>query len=1214
MIKKVLSTALTLALIISALSVFPAKTSALDIFPFVVLATANVRGQLEPFSSGTLKGEGGLSKVASVVEQIRTETTAREGYSMLIDAGNTLSGTGLSNYFARRPLAGKPHPTIALMNQMKYDAAGYTSLDFSTTPQFRDARKRESSFTWVSSNAYTGSNLYAADHRMLVYDVPNSAHVLKIAIISLPDPEKINSIPKENIQGIEFYDPAEEVVRLGDVLKVIDRADFIILTTDMQWELDPVKRKDSLLYQILERSRIDIAIVGSDEVISGEQLLFDDSDEFKAHDVLVTSPGRFGLGVSRVELMLEKCKCPVKPYEVMKKENGARLITGKVVKVGRAIPEDPKASALLQEYKKASEKDLGAIAGFAKDTFSSAGSIYGPTSLSNLALQTIQQTAKTPIAIIKPGDILQNLNKGPLTVGDIHQAFAMDDTIYSVSLTGAKLKSILEEAADYLAAGQTHYAINTSGLSYAMDLRQAKGSRIKDLKHAGKAIGANDKYNVGVMSSLLKSANRPKSLAYTPIQLNTRKTLRDEVVELFKDKKELAPVTAGLWFMVPDYLDHWANEAVAFLQNKKVISGYTDGRFLPNRTISRAEYTTIATKAYGIAEVKPGTPSYTDVLPKDWFYGIVEAAKAKGMLPFADGNFFFPVKAITREEAMIQLVVALRNNPKAPEINPEDLKAFKDSNKDSSSISDLALPYLAFAAKEGLIKGYPDGTIRPKGSITRAETATIVFRAHYPTIVIAATGNVASTIRPSYKDPYEDRPIGGLTMIDASLKKLAVTYPNLITLDAGNYLMGTSVSYLTKGAIIGEFYKEIGYHATGVSDEDFFYGIDALRNVGQKVGIPLLAADLDPFDSHYYKSFGDIKVGVSAVSGFAIEKPFLHTDVSSAIEIHDTIQKANEAVKKMIQDGAHIQVLMTGLEGNVNMMGEVSDNLKTFLDGLNPKPSLVIALNHLYGFTLDYKGIKVFAPGSYGNSIGIGKFIIDSVSKKIEKIEMINSFAYADELEPSQKILDIYQQNEKQFQSELDKVVGKSNNGLTTTSGGESPLGNLISDIMRFSTDEADFAFILPSLIRNHLPKGDIKARHIYDAIPKDEDMVLMEIKGSDIRMALEHGATFSHGMIQISGIKFEYNNYRFLYDRIVGLSIMDSDEAFDDSKIYKVVISESMRRGMDGYYWLGKGTVVKYFDRSLRQEIFHYIQNETSHGRAIDREVEDRIWLVEES
>jgi 2',3'-cyclic-nucleotide 2'-phosphodiesterase (5'-nucleotidase family) len=1211
--KKLMSAALVISLISSVLSVFPTQTSALDVFPFVLMATANVRGQLEPFSSGPMKDQGGLTKVASVVNRLRTETEAREGYTMLIDVGNTLSGTGITNYFGRRPLAGKPHPSVALMNHMKYDAAGYTALDFSTTPQFRDARKRESSFTWVSSNAFAGANLYAADHRMLIYDVPDSAHVLKIAIISPPDPEKLQAVPRESVQGLEFYDPAEEVIRLGDVLKVIDRADFLVLMTDMEWEQDEAKRKDSMLYRILERSRIDIAIVASDEVIPGEQVLFGDTDEFLAHDVLITSPGRYGIGVSRVELMLEKCKCPVKPYETLKKENGARMITGKVVKVGPAIKEDPSTANVLREYKQAVGKDFGEVAGFAKETFSLAGSNYGPGSLSNLALQTIQLTSKAPIAMFKPGGMIQNLNKGPLTAGDIQNAFSMDDTIYTVTLNGARIKSILEEVADYLLDGQMAYAINTSGLSYTMDLRQTRGNRIKDLKHAGQNINPSTNYTVGVLSSLLKGSNIPRSLRNLSIQQNTRKTLRDELVELFRERKEIAPVTSGQWFLVPDYLDHWANEAVAFLQGKKVISGYTDGRFLPNRTISRAEYTTIVTKAYGISEVKPSTPSYTDVQPKDWFYGIVEAAKVKGMLPFAEGNHFFPDKAITREEAMIQLVVALRNEASPPQISEEAMKMFKESNKDSASISALALPYLAFAAAEGLIRGYPDGTIRPKGSITRAETATIVFRAHYPTIMIAATGNVASTIHPAHNDPYEDRPIGGLTLIDAHMKRISNSYANFIAIDAGNYLMGSSVSYLTKGEAIGEIYQKIGYQAIGVSDEDFFYGLDAFRNVGKKGNIPQLAADLSPFDSHYYKNFGNIKVGISAVSGFSVEKPRLHENVSDLIEIHNAIEKANEATRKMVQDGSNIQVIMTGIKGNVNMMGEVSENLKLFLDGLNPKPSLVVALNQLYGFTLEYKGIQVLGPGSFGNSIGTGKFVMNAVTKKIESVELHKAFAYADELEPSKEILSLYQGYEKQYESQLNRLVGRSQHGMTSRMGGESQLGNLISDIMRNAVDDASFGFIVSSLIRGDLPAGNIQARHIYDALTKDEDLVVVDLMGYDIRMALEHGATFSHGMIQISGIKFQYNNFRFLYDRVVGIDIMDSEEEYDDTATYRIIITESMRRGIDGYFWLGKGDIVRYLDQSLRQEVFNYIEAEHQKGNMVDRDIEGRIYLIED-
>ncbi len=1215
MIKKFLSAIITFSLILSAFSLMPQKASAgslSDIFPFVIMATANIRGQLEPISSGPSRGEGGMTKVASVVEQIRQETYDRDGFSMLIDVGSTIRGTGITNHFARRPLPGQPHPSIALMNHMKYDVAGYSSLDFSTTPQFRDARVRESDFTWVSSNAYERGNPYAADHRMLIYDVPDSAHVLRIGILSIPDPGRVTAIPSESIPGIEFYDPMEEIMRMGDILQVIDRADFLVLMTDMVWEQDEEKRKDTLLYRMIKESRVDIAIVASDEVIPGEQVLFGEGLDLK--DVLVTSPGSFGRGVSRIELTLERCKCPVRPYQTTYKENGARMINGKVVKVGRAIEEHPTAANILNNYTNAVERDFGEVVGFAQETFSSAGAVFRPTSLSNLGLQTMQRTAQAPIAFIKPNDMIQNLNKGPITVGDINNSFVMDDTIYSIQRSGAQIKSMLEEMSDYIKAGQYDYAVNTIGLSYAMDLRQPRGSRILNLSHAGSPVVATNQYKIAVLSSLLKGPNRPPSLDLVTIQENTRRSLREEIVEHFRSQNEVAPVTAGQWIMVPDYLDHWAHEAVAFLQEKQVISGYTDGRFLPNRTISRAEYATIVTRAYNIPEVRPATPSYTDVEPTDWFFGIVEAAKAKGMLPFVEGSHFFPDRPINREEAMIMLVVAVRDNPDAPTLTDEQLEAFKQANTDSGTISPLAMPYLAYAQLEGLIQGYPDNTIRPKGSITRAETATIVFRAHYPVIMIAATGNVASSIFPGYTDPYEDRPIGGLGMIDAYMNRYARTNPNFIALDAGNYLMGSAVSYLTNGTAVGDFYSQIGYHAMGLSNQDFFYGVEPLLNVQGAGNIPMLSADLSPFDEndHFYRQFGNLKVGVAAVSGFSIEDPYLQDDVREYIEVHDAIAKANESVRTMIQEGASVQVLMTGIEGEVNLMGEISEELKTFLDGLNPKPSLIVALNKLHGFTLEYEGMMIVAPGAFGNSIGTGRFIVNSVTREIERIDLNKSFTYADELDISEDLINTFERYENEFKAELDLVVGQSENGLFHTGGGESPMGNLIADVMRYTHEDADFGFILSSMIQTEFPAGDLKARHVFDALPIDDDLVVIDLNGYQLRMALEHGVTFTFGMIQISGMRFEYNNLRFLYDRVTEIDKLNTDEPYDNDRDYRIVITETMRRGLDAYTWFLNGTIVEYPGITARQALFDYIETQTAQGNSIDRDVEGRIYMAD--
>jgi len=47
---------------------------------------------------------------------------------------------------------------------------------------------------------------------------------------------------------------------------------------------------------------------------------------------------------------------------------------------------------------------------------------------------------------------------------------------------------------------------------------------------------------------------------------------------------------------------------------------------------------------------------------------------------------------------------------------------------DTSSISEYAVPAMKWAIEKGLISGYPDKTLKPKGSATRAEVAAIMHR------------------------------------------------------------------------------------------------------------------------------------------------------------------------------------------------------------------------------------------------------------------------------------------------------------------------------------------------------------------------------------------------------------------------------------------------------------------------------------------------------
>lgn len=96
----------------------------------------------------------------------------------------------------------------------------------------------------------------------------------------------------------------------------------------------------------------------------------------------------------------------------------------------------------------------------------------------------------------------------------------------------------------------------------------------------------------------------------------------------------------------------WYTSAVSTLANVGAISGYSDGTFHPDQEITRAEFVTILTGIYGVNTTK-GMP-FTDV-GHGWYYDYVATAYANGWVSgYSDGTFR-PDQTITRAEAVVVL-------------------------------------------------------------------------------------------------------------------------------------------------------------------------------------------------------------------------------------------------------------------------------------------------------------------------------------------------------------------------------------------------------------------------------------------------------------------------------------------------------------------------------------------------------------------------------
>ncbi len=107
---------------------------------------------------------------------------------------------------------------------------------------------------------------------------------------------------------------------------------------------------------------------------------------------------------------------------------------------------------------------------------------------------------------------------------------------------------------------------------------------------------------------------------------------------------------------VPD--DHKSAPAVSALYYKGIFEGYTDGTFMPDRRINRAEFVKLLVEAANVdfADIDSSKLEncFADVaeVPDHWFAPFVCAAKHKGWVSgYADGHFY-PERDINKAEGL----------------------------------------------------------------------------------------------------------------------------------------------------------------------------------------------------------------------------------------------------------------------------------------------------------------------------------------------------------------------------------------------------------------------------------------------------------------------------------------------------------------------------------------------------------------------------------
>lgn len=170
----------------------------------------------------------------------------------------------------------------------------------------------------------------------------------------------------------------------------------------------------------------------------------------------------------------------------------------------------------------------------------------------------------------------------------------------------------------------------------------------------------------------------------------------------------------------------FAATAIEELARRGIIHGVGNGKYAPEKEFTRAQFCKIMVEALGY-DKDEYAGNFTDVKADNWFAPYVQAAVEEGLFTGYPDGTFKPDRTITREE--IAAVVG-RGAVLAEVVDAAKMEKFvmeKSNFEDKELVSEWAANEVAWLEAQGVFANIAEEIFEPTKVVNRAEAAAVVY-------------------------------------------------------------------------------------------------------------------------------------------------------------------------------------------------------------------------------------------------------------------------------------------------------------------------------------------------------------------------------------------------------------------------------------------------------------------------------------------------------
>lgn len=198
--------------------------------------------------------------------------------------------------------------------------------------------------------------------------------------------------------------------------------------------------------------------------------------------------------------------------------------------------------------------------------------------------------------------------------------------------------------------------------------------------------------------------------------------------------------------------------------------------------------------------------------------------------------------------------------------------------------------------------------------------------------------------------------------------------------------------------------------------------------------------------------------------------------------------------------------------------------------------------------------------------------------------------------------------------SELSKVIGRLEGGLTKTGVGAGSLGQFVTDGMRAEARAKLGKPVVLAIVnagglrKNEIAPGEVRASDIFELLPFENALVAVDVTGVQLARLLQIVPRDAQSGARIHFKWNDQSRAEFISGKLIDES--GKEQEIDPQKIYTIVtIDYLLRLGGGAYAMLQEAKSTTPLNITIRDGIIAYVKSETAAGRPVRGTVDDR-WV----